>query len=453
MTTKQHLFTSAITVLMFTVSAAQETPRLITLDQAVAIALEKNRDLKSARLEIERADARVREAWGYALPALDLSGQYTRALERPVFFLPDFANPGSNKTVAVQIGTAHSFGLTLSARQTLFNSTVIVGVGAAGLYSDAARQLARGKEVETVANVRKAFYGALLAAEVRDLMRANLVNAEENLANVRKMSQQGLLSEYDELRASVGVENLRPEVIRAENNYALSVDGLRSAMGIGVTDSIEIDGKLEYTPVPEERMIKAAQTVAETNPSLQALRLQVLVNEAFVSAERSNFLPTLSAFGNVQYQGAKNTFAISTGDFFRSAQVGLTLSLNIFQGFQTNARMDQANVEVRKSEEQFASVETNLRTAAHSAVLRLQQARQRVEAQGKTVEQAERGYRIATTRFVNGSGTQLEVNDAQLALTQAKVNRIQAVYDHLVASADLDFILGHLPAHVTSTIE
>ncbi|MEX1140567.1 MAG: TolC family protein [Bacteroidota bacterium] len=453
MTMTQSFFVSMFAVLIVAAAAAQDVPRLITLDQAVAIALEKNRDLKSARLEVDRADARVREAWGYALPALDLSGQYTRALERPVFFLPDFANPGSNQTVAVQIGTAHSFGLTLSARQTLFNSTVIVGVGAAGLYSDAARQLARGKEVETVANVRKAFYSALLAAEVRDLMRANLVNAEENLANVRTLAKQGLVSEYDELRASVGVENLRPEVIRAENNYALSIDALRAAMGIGVSESIEIDGKLEYKAVPEERMINAVQTVAETNPTLQALRLQVLVNEAFVSAERSNFLPTLSAFGNVQYQAARNTFAISTGDFFRSAQVGLTLSLNVFQGFQTNARMDQANVEVRKSEEQLASMETNLRTAAHSAVLQLQQARQRVEAQGKTVEQAERGYRIATTRFVNGSGTQLEVNDAQLALTQAKVNRIQAVYDHLVASADLDFILGHLPGNSISTIQ
>jgi outer membrane protein TolC len=444
---------AVLSVLMLSSASAQDAPRLITLDQAVAIALEKNRELKSARLDVERADARVREAWGYALPVLDLSGQYTRALERPVFFLPDFANPGSNKTVAVQIGTAHSFGLTLSARQTLFNSTVIVGVGAAGLYSDAARQLARGKEVETVFNVRKAFYGALLAAEVRDLMRANLVNAEENLANVRMLAKQGLVSDYDELRASVGVENLRPEVIRAENNYALSVDGLRAAMGIGVSETIEIEGKLEYKPVPEERMTTAVQTVAELNPSIQALRLQVLVNEAFVSAERSNFIPTLSAFGNVQYQAAKNTFTISTGDFFRSAQVGLTLSLNIFQGFQTNARMDQAHVDVRKSEEQLASAETSLRTAAHSAVLQLEQARQRVEAQGKTVEQAERGYRIATTRFVNGAGTQLEVNDAQLALTQANVNRIQSVYDHLVASADLDFILGRLPDNTTSTVQ
>lgn len=428
--------------------ARQSEPRTITLEQAITVALERNKDLNTAQLEIDKADARVNEAWGYALPSVDLSANYTRSLERPVFFLPDFANPGSNKTVPVKIGTEHSWGLTVSARQTVFNSTVIVGVGAAHVYSDVARELYRSKKLETVSNVRKAFYGVLVASEARDLMRANLKNAEENLANVRTLSKQGLVSEYDELRASVGVENLRPEVIRAENGRALAIDALRSAMGIDPTEEIMIQGALQFQPVPEDRVTTALDRVKETNAGLRALRLQIDVNQAFLNVERSNYLPTVSAFGNLQYQAAKNTFGISTNDFFRSSQVGLNLTFSIFQGLQTNARVDQAKVEVRKTEEQVANLENNLRTAAHSLVLQLRQAQQRIEAQGKTVEQAERGYRIATTRFLSGAGTQLEVNDAQLALTQAKVNRIQAVYDYLVASADFDNTLGFLPDFV-----
>jgi len=428
---------------------AQGTPpRTITLEDAITIAVEQNRDLNTARLEIDKADARVNEAWGYALPTVDLSANYTRSLERPVFFLPDFANPGSNKTVPVKIGTEHSWGLTVSARQTIFNSTVIIGVGAAHVYSEVARELYRAKKLETVSNVRKAFYGVLVAREARDLMVANLKNAEENLENVRTLSKQGLVSEYDELRASVGVDNLKPEVIRAENGYALAIDGLRSAMGIDPAEEIEVQGDLQFRPVPDDRVSSALDQVKETNAGLKALRLQIDVNQAFLNVERSNYLPTLSAFGNLQYQAAKNTFGISTNDFFRSSQVGLNLTFSLFQGLQTNARVDQAKVEVRKTEEQVANLENNLRTAAHSLVLQLRQAQQRIEAQGKTVEQAERGYRIATTRFLSGAGTQLEVNDAQLALTQAKVNRIQAVYDYLVASADFDNTLGVLPDFV-----
>ena len=431
-----------------TAPSQQSEPRIITLEQAVTIAMEKNKDLNTAQLEIDKANARVDEAWGYAMPSVDLSANYTRSLERPVFFLPDFANPGSNKTVPVKIGTEHSWGLTVSARQTLFNSTVIIGVGAAHVYSEVARELYRAKKLETISNVRKAFYGVLVASEARDLMRANLKNAEENLANVRTLSKQGLVSEYDELRASVGVDNLRPEVIRAENGYAIALDGLKSAMGIDASEQIVVEGTLQFQPVPEDRVVSAIDRVKETNAGLRALRLQVDVNQAFLNVERSNYLPMVSAFGNLQYQAAKNSFNISTNDFFRSSQVGVSLSFSVFQGFQTNARVDQAKVEVRKTEEQVANLENNLRTAAHSLVLQLRQAQQRIEAQGKTVEQAERGYRIATTRFLSGSGTQLEVNDAQLALTQAKVNRIQAVYDYLVASADFDKTLGFLPDFV-----
>lgn len=435
------------------VTAGDRTAKVLTIDEAIQIALQKNQDLVSARLEVEKADAKVNEAIGTALPAFDFSGRYTRALKKPVFFLPDFSNLSSGRTVPVRIGSDHAVEMSLSARQVLFNAAVITGVGAARIYLNAARDMYRSKQAETVAKVRKAFYGVLLAKEVSLMMQSNLKNAEENLKNVRLMKQQGLVSEYDELRAIVGVENLKPAVIQAENNYALAVDGLRMAMGVGPSEEYIIQGMLEFTAVDQGILASAMETVLEKNSSLNALRHQVDVNKAIVNIERSNYLPTLAAFGNYQYQVAKNDLRISTRDFIGSSVVGLQLSINLFQGLQTNARVDQAKVDVRKAEEQLTSVENSLRTAVHSVLLQLEQSRKRVEAQEKTVEQAERGYKIATTRFTSGSGTQLEVNDAQLALTQAKVNRMQAIYDYLVASADLDQLIGRLPAYVEQVVE
>ena len=172
-----------------------------------------------------------------------------------------------------------------------------------------------------------------------------------------------------------------------------------------------------------------------------------------MKAERSNYLPRLYGFGNYQYQAAQNDLKVSTHDFINSIQVGLQLSMNVFQGFQTDARVEQASIDMRRTQEQVANLELNLRSLAESIVLRLREARRRIEAQEKTVEQAQRGYNIASTRFVNGLGTQLEVNDAQVALTQARVNRIQAYYDYVVARVDLNETLGILPEYVTSTLE
>jgi outer membrane protein TolC len=383
--------------------------------------------------------------------------------DKPVTFFPDFFLYSFMKTidstfpkptgqfVPVSFAPAFSASATLNVRQILFNGAVIVGVGAAHIYSELARDLYRGKQVETVTKTRKAYYGALLAREAFDLMRSTLRNAEDNLKNVQFMRKQGIVSEYDDLRASVGVENLRPMVIQSETNYSLSLDNLKNTLGITAKEDFVLTDSLTFQPVDEQLIATADELVLETNPGLNATKHQVELNGAIVSAERSGYLPTLAAFGSYSYTAAKDQFNFSTNDFYKGSTVGLSLSLSLFQGLQTYSKVEQAQLEQRKSEEQKINLERTLRTGIHSILGNLRQARKRIEAQGRTVEMAERGYKIVTTRFLSNAATQLEVNDAQLALTQAKVNRIQAIYDYLSSSTDLEQIIGRLPSYVLET--
>ena len=448
-------------LLLFSSAQAQEvTTRRLSLEEAIRLAMKRNPELITARLEVQRSDARVLEAWGNALPAVDLSGQYVHLVDKPVTFFPDFflysfmkgidstIPKPSGKLVPVSFSPGFSASASLNVRQILFNGAVFIGVGAASIYSHLARDLYQAKQVETVAKVRKAYYGALLAAEALDLMRSSLRNAEDNLKNVKLMRQQGIVSEYDELRASVGVENLRPMVIQSETNANLALDNLRNTIGAPSNERHTLSDALTFQAVDDAILKRAESLVLELNPGLSAVKRQIELNGAVVNAERTGYLPTIAAFGSYSYNAAKNEFNFSTNDFYKGSTVGLSLSMNLFQGLQTYSRVEQAQLERRKSEEQQISLERNLKTGLGSILGNLQQARKRVEAQGKTVEMAERGYAIVTTRFLNSAATQLEVNDAQLALTQAKVNRVQAIYDYLVASADLDQLIGRLPSFV-----
>jgi outer membrane protein TolC len=450
-------------ILSFPAQAQQQTTRRLSLEDAVRLAMKQNPDLTTARLEVKASDARVLEAWGNALPAVDLSGQYVHMIDKPVTFFPDFflytflkdidstiAKP-TGQLVPVSFAPGFTASATVNVRQILFNGAVFIGVGAANIYSQLARDLYQAKTVETVTKVRKAYYGALLAHEAFDLMHSSLQNAEDNLKNVRLLLKQGIVSEYDELRASVGVENLRPMVIQSETNFNLALDNLRNSIGVTNKEELILTDSLSFRPVDEAIIARAEGLVLESNPNLSAVKRQIELNGAVVSAERSSYLPTIAAFGSYQYQAAKNEFNFSTNDFYKGSTVGLSLSLNLFQGMQTYARVEQAQLAKRKSEEQQVNLERMLQTGLHSIVGNLQQARRRVEAQGKTVEMADRGYKIVTTRFLSNAATQLEVNDAQLALTQAKVNRVQAIYDYLVASADLEQLVGRVPAYALET--
>jgi outer membrane protein len=431
-------------------SETANVARVLGLEDAVRLSLTLNQELAMSRLETEKSHARVSEAWGNTMPSISFDGTYSRAIKKPVFFLPDFSNLSSGNIIPIEIGTDHSVTLNFTAQQILFNSAVIIGVGASKIYAEAAHESYRAKRLETIAKVRKAYYGALLADEVRVMMLENVKNAEENLHNVDLLSKQGIVSEYDQLRAQVGVENLRPIALQAENNAALAVEALRGAIGLDVNEQITLKDRLAYVQLDQAVVDNAVDEAMHTNATLSALRLAVDVNQAYVDVERSGYFPTLAAFGNYQYQAAKNNLSISTNDFIKSSTVGLSLSMNLFKGFQTNARVEQAQLDKEKSQEQLSAYEIGLRTGVHSIVMQLRQAQKRIDAQSRTVEQAERGYKIASSRFVNGSGTQLEVNDAQLALTQAKVNRMQAIYDYLVSSADLEQALSILPAYVTT---
>ncbi len=441
------------------------TPRRLSLEDAVRLAMKQNPELKTARLEVHRSDARVLEAWGNALPAVDLQGQYAHMIDKPVTFFPDVFLYGFMKAidstypkptgqlVPVSFSPGFTASATLNVRQILFNGAVFVGVGAANIYSHLARDLFQAKQVEVITKVRKAYYGALLAREALDLMRSSLQNGEDNLKNVRLMMKQGIVSEYDELRASVGVDNLRPMVIQSETNFNLAMDNLRNVVGVTNKEEFQLTDQLTFVAADEAIVARAEALVLETNPGLSAVKRQIELNHAAVNAERSNYLPTIAAFGQYQYQAAKNEFNFSTNDFYKGSIVGVSLSLNLFQGLQTYARVEQAQLEQRKSEEQQISLERTLQTGLHSVLGNLQQARKRVETQAKTVEMAERGYKIVTARFLSSAATQLEVNDAQLALTQARVNRVQAIYDYLVASSDLDQLIGRFPSYVLETEE
>ena len=423
-------------------------PVTLTLEDAVIQTLRNNPEVESARLEMERADALVRQAWGTALPSLNLDAMYTRALKRPVFFLPGdfFGSPGTVRPV--EIGSGNALVAAFSAKQVLFDATVFVGVGAASIYSSGAREQFRVTKLDFITRARKSFYDVLVARQIFDLALQTQTNMEENFRTVNLLAEQGLVSEYDLLRSEVTLENVKVEVINAENAYRLALNNLKNIMAVPVGTVIDVVDSLEYIPVQDSILVSASDAMLARNPVLASLEYQTEFNDAVVSAQRSDYLPVLSAFGNYQYDAQSNEFGTLTDDVIASSQIGLSLRFNIFNGFQTTARVQQAQIEYKKSLEQLSGTKQNLLSATEAVLLRLNKARRRIEAQGRTVQQAERGYQIATSRYSNGLGTQLEVNDAQLALVRANVNRIEAVYEYAVASAELDQLVGRVPDYV-----
>ncbi|MBL7996133.1 TolC family protein [bacterium] len=426
-----------VLLLLFTTGflQGQETEAL-TMDDAIMQAVKNNRQLEIARLEMQKADAQVKEAYGYAMPTLSFGGTYTHTFKTPeIVFTVD------TMVSRIKIGTENSYQMGFNASQVLFNSIVFTGVGTAKIYQKASRELYLASYNTTIANVKRAFYNVLLAQQVHETTKASMANAEENFKNVKILHAQGIISDYDLIRSEVQVENIRPMVIESEQRVLVATNALKVQLGLNAESMIAVKGLLDFTPV-DSTLLDPSRAAAE-NAGLKALNYQKQVTEELIAINRSEYLPTLSAFGNYQWQAQRNNLSVRGKDFVASSQAGLTLSINLFSGMQTVARIRQAIADKQKAQQQINDTRETLKTQMQNIALRLDEARKRVAGQSRTVELAEKSYKIAKTRYSTGSGTQLELNDAELSLTRARLNRIQAIYDYSMAKADLEELISY----------
>lgn len=425
-------------------SAAQQ--RSISLDDALVFALEHNRDMAIARFEVDKADAAAKEALGHALPSLDISGNLTRNLKLPVFFFP---NPVTGQSEPISVGQKNAFSATAELSQVIFNAAVFTGVGSARTWQQGAREQYKSKVAEIVATVQQSYYAALFARSQWELLQQSLTNAEENFRNVQALFNEGQVAEFDALRAEVRADNLRPQVLQAEKGYGDALNALKLVLGLEISDNVALAGTLEYNneAVPSAESLK--ERVYTGNYQLKAMALQNTVTRELIAVKKAEYLPTVSLFGNYTYQGQSDDFDFTT---VSSAAAGVRFAFSLYQGGQTDARVEQARVEYERLETQRELLEQNLQVQVATIAGQMESARKRVDALQRTVEQAQRGNDIAKARYASGAGTQLEIGDAELALLQARVNRLQAIYDFLVAKAQLAHVLGDVEARYMRAI-
>jgi outer membrane protein len=437
------LFLSLV-VLTFPGFVRAQEKFVLTLDKAISIALEQNRDILIADEDRSKAEAQIAEARSGAFPQLSFSAQYMRNIQLPVIFLPGNSpplNPSPN-TISFEIGSNNSYQGGLTLTQALYSRQVGVALDIANTYKDFSDAGYASTKQNVVLQVKKAFYAVLLMQKLVDANRQGLDMVKANYENVQALYNHGQAAEFDLLRAEVQVANTEPAVISVENNLILAVNGLKSLLSIPLDSNVVIQGDFMFTEVPQSVLDQGGRDAMATNPSIQQLAFQQSMLDQNISVEQSGYFPSIYAFGSYQWQTQDNTFQFNNYLWAKIANVGVTFSWNIFDGLRTPARIEQAKIDLRKVQYTLLKAEEGLTIQVQSARLKMDEAKRRIQGQEKNIEQAKKAVSISETRFKNGVGTQLELLDTQVAMTLAQTNYAQAIYDYLVAKADWDFAVG-----------
>lgn len=421
-------------------------PRQLTMDNAVKLALDQNRDLQVATLETGKSAQKVREARSYALPTVLASAQYLYYVNKQVSFLPgSFVGLGDNQLATFRVGGSNALLGGVAASQPLFQAGIHSGIRAAQLDESATAAGLTDVRATVVTDVKKAYLDVLITQEQLRLLQQSIVRNEQALKDSRSLLAQGRASRVDTLRAFVTVENLRPTLIQLTNRIGITQTVLKRTMGLDEREGIALQDSLRYD---ETAFVSpgadAFPDAVQARPEVRRLELVDQLNRELITGQTAERQPKLSAIGLIQTQSQANNFRVDTYKWPVSSYVGLQLSAPIFTGFRTNARVQQAQITRRQSETQLANLKEIVRAQVKIGIANVQEARLRIQTQQQTIGVAELGYRITRDRWKQGIASRLELSDAELSLTQAKSNYLQAVYDYLTATVEFDKVLGRI---------
>ncbi len=456
-----NLFVKGIIIFLIYFSAGLSQSKVYTLDDAINTALNNNRDIKVSRLDIQKSQDAVDEAFGYALPSLDLSANFNHFLKKPKTPFPDFEALLTNatysilfdenviprdeskyKSIQTQLQSfvqTNSYETSLLLTQTLFNSAVFRGIGASQIYLNLSKEELKRKVSSTILDVKKAFYGLLLTKQLLEITTASYNNALDNLKNVKALNGQGLVSDYDALQAEVRVENIKPVVLQIENNLKDVKNSFKIVIGINQQEDIDVEGEFLYTKEEIPEIMGTIDEAMGANYSINSLKLKMQVDEAFIDLDRAEYWPSLYAFGSYSYAGSADNFKFQN---YSSTVVGLTFSINLFNGERTKNKVQQSEISLKQTGEQLSQLKDFTTTQVKSKIYELKRVQSSLDAQERNVSLAEKAYNISVVRYKEGTGNQLEVQNADMELKQARINRLQTIYDYILARASLDEILG-----------
>lgn len=412
----------------------------LDLSTSINLALENNESYLIAKKELERAKSQIVEAAAGAMPQITGGLTYLRNWKVPtgVFQFGD-------EIVTVKFGTDNSYTADLTLTQPLYSGgRTIAAIKIARLYRKLSREIVRQASQDLKVEVYNAFFGAILAREIRRVSSQSLELARENLEVVEKMYEQGVASEYDLLRARVEVANLQPTVTRAETDFEVATSALKNLLGIGPENELELKVEFDSTQfiIPPIDISGFEDELILNRPEVKISTYTSEGRKKAISLYTAGYKPSLNFRTTLQYQTQFDEGNVFERRWDRSLSSTLELNIPIFDSWKTPSRVKQARIDYTQSELQKEAIRKAMILDLEQSYGKYLEARVNLSAQGNAVELARRGLEIANVRFENGVGTQLEVSDARLQLQLAEINNATAFYDLAVGYAKLMRALG-----------
>lgn len=436
-----RMFNCLILVFLFLGSSsliAQDTIRF-TLQESIAYAMENSADIQTAELDVIRARKDVQVTTASGLPQVNGSIRYTNYPAIPVQVVPaEFFGGQPGDFIDVRFGVENNMRAAIDVNQMIFDGRFFQGLRAASAFVDLTQKQLDRTKVEARNQVTKAYYAVQVAQENQKVLQQNVTTIAELYTETKALFDNGFIESIEVDRIALSKVNVESQLESAQRQVILALALLKFQMGMDIQQPFAISESLADMQLAEEALLSAA-----IDPSVRSDYKVLLLQEELGEINKKNILagyfPSLYFFGTVETQAFRQEFNFyNNGQWFGAGFLGLTLNVPLWDSGDKAGRIQKQEAELRQLEIQ----QERLRNAISLELMQnqntYQDAIERLQDQKKNLSLAEKIYTVAVTKYNEGVGSSLEVNNAQTTLYQTQNNYINTLYQVMVAKADLE---------------
>lgn len=420
---------------------SQKEPYLVDLPKAIEIGLSESPTVKIAERNILVKQYYKKEQIVGLFPSVSLAASYNATLKKQKLVL-DFGMGGPTE---IEMGSDNSYNAGANLYLPIIMPTLWNSIKLTQLDVELTMEKARSSKIELRNQIKKAYYSYLMIQESYNVLLANYENTVQNNKIIADKFSQGLVSEFEKLRADVQLENQKPNLIATKNAIELSKKLLKMLMGVDINEPIVFVGNLvdfesemntKAVPVKEALSLMNNSDLKQVDISIQQLhRTKALL--------LSSSLPTLTMTGLYQYASQANDFDFANYNWFPYSMVGFSLQIPLVSWVGTSYKIKQTQLNIQNLQDTKQTLERSMWINVYTNIDNIDKAIENHISAKETLKMAQRAYDIAKKQYEIGMSTWLDLNNAELALTRSQLQFLQSIHDYLSAYSDLEKILGN----------
>ena len=459
---------------------------VLTLDDAIRIALSENISVKVADMEIQRQKYAHKGTYAALFPQVNGSGSYQRTIKKQVMYMGGGDDSGSgsgssggmfdsilapiewylNQLIAqapgpilpyvpeptpeqdnsggIAVGRLNTWSAGINASMPLVNAQLWESISLSADQVELAVEKARESRLGTVTSVKQAYFAILLAKEVFEVYKQVYENAVENFRQTEMKYNVQKATQLDLTRAKSNVAASIPDVYNAESSVMLALWQLKAVMGLDLEREIDVAGSLEdYSLTMFRDLNEGGEMGLERNTSLRQLDMQARQLAKTIRMQQFAYIPSLNLSFAYSFNAMTDNFKFSEYRWTPYSYVGLSLSIPIFSGGQRYYTIKQTRVQADELALQRENTERQLRISIRQSLSTMETAMKTYDTARDAQGTAQKAYDIAAKSYQLGKSTLTDLNNTELTLIQTKLQAMQAVYNFVIAKATLEQTLGY----------